>query len=580
VVLGNPPYSYESANTGAWISDLVREYYTVDGMPLGERNPKGLHDNYVKSIRFGQWRVHETGEGILAFISNNGYLDNPTFRGMRESLLHEFDTMYILNLHGNSRKKEHAPDGSPDENVFDIQQGVAIGLFIKQSSSNEHAEVYYADVWGRRDGKYATLMAQDVSNTNWQTLQPESPWYMFVPQDTSKARRYEQNWRITDIMPISSAGIVTSRDHLTMQWTKQTMLNTVKDFAQLSEDEARTKYALGEDVRDWKVALAQADIRGQALTDDHITPLFYRPFDQRYTYYTGKTRGFLCMPRPATVHHVLSGDNVSLTFTRSISAGQPYTHVFCTSQSILARFFPDAACTTYFAPLYIYPNGQKHPTLFDYENGRRPNLAAPFISDIEQQLGMAFVPDGTGNLDTTVGPEDIFHYLYAVLHSPTYRSRSVEFLKRDFPRVPITSDNTLFKTLAAYGATLVDLHLLRLPGSSGVCGAGGASLLNKPAAQGVKQVGVTKNPIENVQYNEPDQRVVIGKGMSFEGIEPETWAMQIGGYQPLHKWLKDRKGRTLSFDDAIHYMRMVIALRETLKIMEKIDQVIPSWPIA
>jgi hypothetical protein len=194
-------------------------------------------------------------------------------------------------------------------------------------------------------------------------------------------------------------------------------------------------------------------------------------------------------------------------------------------------------------------------------------------------LGLTFTPDGSGDLTTTIGPEDIFHYMYAVLHSPTYRTRYAELLKIDFPRIPITSDTELGKTLVRYGAMLVDLHLLRLPGSGGVGGAGGAAILCHPKEQGVTQHKVTQGSVEQVTYNEQDQRVVIGTGRYFAGVEPETWAMQIGGYQPLHKWLKDRKGRTLSFDDALHYMQMVIALRETRRVMGEIDQAIPSFPI-
>ncbi len=193
------------------------------------------------------------------------------------------------------------------------------------------------------------------------------------------------------------------------------------------------------------------------------------------------------------------------------------------------------------------------------------------MRDVEQHLKLSFIPDGIGDLTTTVGPEDIFHYIYAVFHSPTYRTRYAEFLRIDFPRVPITNDKTLFATLAAYGAELVDLHLLRLPGTGGVGGAGGAAaILLKPAEHGVTQRKATASPIDNVTYDAQRQRVVIGNDAYVAGVDPDTWEIQIGGYQPLHKWLKDRKGRTLSFDDVLHFMRMVIALRETRRIMAEI----------
>jgi hypothetical protein len=273
---------------------------------------------------------------------------------------------------------------------------------------------------------------------------------------------------------------------------------------------------------------------------------------------------------------MLAGKNIALLVCRQ-QAITGFYHVLCTETIVESHAVSlKTREGTFVFPLYLYPDQQD---MFATER-RRPNFAPAFISDIEQRLSLAFIPDGRGDLNTTIGPEDIFHCIYAILHSPTYRKRYAEFLKIDFPRIPITSDKALFKTLVALGASLVDLHLLRLPGSSGVGGAGGAAILNKPAEQGITQVGVTTAPVETIRYNEQQQRVVIGNGMSFEGIEPETWVMQIGGYQPLQKWLKDRKGRTLSFDDALHYMRMVIALHETRRVMMEIDAAVSAWPIA
>ncbi len=577
VVLGNPPYSYESANTGEWIGELVRDYYVVDGQPLGERNPRGLQDDYVKFLRFGQWRINHTGEGVLAFISNNGYLDNPTFRGMRESLLREFDTIYLLNLHGNRRKKEHAPDGSSDDNVFDIQQGVAIGIFVKQSASSEHATVYYADLWGKRASKYDSLMSQDVRTTAWQPLVPTTPWYFFVPQNTALSPEYEQGYKIPDVMVVNSLGIATARDSLTVQWSQKDISQIIKDFVSLTEEEARTRYHLGDDTRDWKVSYAQDDVRKNQQSATAITTLAYRPFDTRYTFYSGNSRGFLCRPRPEVMNHLVHQDNIALCCirrSRDNTTGNFFVSTTLTDKSILSPL--DNAIV---APLYLYPNGHEHPMLFDYGNGRRPNLSAAFISDVEQRLGVRFVPDGAGDMEATIGPEDVFHYLYAVLHSPTYRTRYAEFLKIDFPRVPLTRDKAVFKTLAAKGAALIDLHLLRLPGSRGVGGAGGAAVLSKPGDQGITQHGVTTGPVEQVRYNEQEQRVLIASDRYFAGVEPAVWEMQIGGYQPLQKWLKDRKGRTLSFDDALHSMRVVVALRETRRLMAEIDAALGTWPV-
>ncbi len=584
VILGNPPYSYASANTGEWISTLVRDYYQVDGQPLGERNPKGLQDDYVKFIRFGQWHINHTGKGILAFISNNGYLDNATFCGMRQSLLHAFDTIYILNLHGNSRKKECVPDGSPDENVFDIQQGTAIGIFIKQSraQSQNHATVYYADLWGRRDSKYATLAAQDVQHTPWQTLSPATPWYLFIPQDTDQIKEYQSFWKIGDSMPVQSSSITTARDHLTIQWSRSDMLRVAQHFASLPPEEARAYYRIGPDARDWKVALAQADIQRHGIADSHIVPILYRPFDQRYTYYSGQTSGFLSRPRFDVMHHMLSGPNLAIATGRAGQAIQTHSVwniIFCVQHITDLNLYRRGGNNLF--PLYLYPNAHEHLGLFHSSaaanaercNGRRPNLADAFVRDVEQRLGLTFIPDGMGNLSTTVGPEDIFHYIYAVLHSPTYRTRYADFLRIDFPRVPMIDDKAVFATLATHGAVLVDLHLLRLPGRGGVGGAGGAAILRTPSDQGITQHSVINIPIAYTRYDEQHRQIYIMHNAFFAGIAPETWGMQIGGYQPLHKWLKDRKGRMLSCDDALHYMRMVIALRETRRLMADIDAV-------
>ncbi|MEO7000673.1 MAG: N-6 DNA methylase, partial [Ktedonobacterales bacterium] len=284
VVLGNPPYSGHSANKGEWITALLHgeerepgqrggrgrptgSYFAVDGQPLGERNPKWLNDDYVKFIRFAQWRIERSGHGVLAFITNHGYLDNPTFRGMRQSLMQAFDDIYLLDLHGNSKKKERTPEangGGKDENVFDIQQGVAIGIFIRRrggKSGSRAAQVHHAHLYGERQGKYDWLEAHDLADTEWTDVAPQSPYYFFIPQDRALAEEYEAGWRINNIMAVNSVGIVTARDELTIRWTPDEVWQTVNRFASLPSEEARSAFALGPDARDWKVALAQQDVK-------------------------------------------------------------------------------------------------------------------------------------------------------------------------------------------------------------------------------------------------------------------------------------------------------------------------------
>lgn len=589
VVLGNPPYSYESTNTGTWISSLIRDYYLVDGKPLGERNPKGLQDDYVKFIRFAQWRIEQTGYGILAFITNHGYLNNPTFRGMRQSLMQSFDDIYILDLHGNSKKKERSPDGTKDENVFDIQQGVAIGIFVKRqekAGSSAMTNIYHAHLWGSREvyekvgqeqrlvgGKYHWLAEHDMTTTEWKKLEPAKPFYLFEPVNTIYAEEYEQGWKVTDILSVNAPGIVTARDALTVQWKEEDIWTTVNNFSSLSQEEARERYQLGQDTQDWTVQLAQKDIKASGPSRSKIKPILYRPFDVRYTYYTSNTKGFFSRPRNEIVRHMLSGRNLGLITVRQVAEGI-FNHVIATRSMIDNRATLSNKGYALLLPLYLYPD-PKQDSLFkdlttNTPDGRRPNLLPAFIEDFATKLKMHFIPDGSGDQQQTFGPEDIFNYIYAILHSPNYRERYSEFLKIDFPRLPLTTNPDLFCKLCTLGDRLVRLHLMEKVGK----------IITKYPVSG-------NHIVEKIDYtvstDTPEQsRVWINKTQYFEGVPPQVWEFHVGGYQVCQKWLKDRKGRTLEFPDINHYQRMIAALTETIQLMEQIDEVIDEhggWPI-
>jgi len=603
VVLGNPPYSGQSANIGKWIVDLLHghdshleqatgNYFQVDGKPLGEKNPKWLNDDYVKFIRFAQWRIERTGYGILAFITNHSYLDNPTFRGMRRSLMETFDDIYVLDLHGNAKKNERCPDGSKDENVFDIQQGVAIGIFVKKRGTgvspveihgqDAHATVHHAHLWGLRElyerdtrgkevlsgGKYYWLWHNPLGSTEWNTLQPRAPFYLFVPQNVELLSEYEQGQRITDIFSVNSIGIITARDKLTIHWTQEEVWRTVKDFSSLPPEEARSRYDLGSDAKDWKVTWAQKDLRASGLRKGCIATVLYRPFDVRHTYYTGTSRGFLCRPRRDVMRHMLAGHNLAVVSCRQISSGR-WQHVMAADSLTDDCYVSNKTRERgYLLPLYVYPERQKERPTDDAS--RRPNLAPEFVADFAGRLKIRFVADGKGDIKETFGPEDAFDYMYAVFHSPTYRSRYAEFLKIDFPRLPLTSNADLFRELCGLGEELVGLHLMDKHG---------ASLTKYPVED--------DNTVEKVRYTEPGQgadegRVWINKTQYFEGVPPEVWEFHIGGYQVCRKWLKDRKRRQLSYDDITHYQHIVSALSETIRIMAAIDETIDrhgGWPI-
>ena len=445
VLVGNPPYSGHSANKGDWIRDLLRgnnhglfveNYFEVGGGPLNERNPKWLNDDYVKFIRLAHWEIERTGLGLIGFITNHSYLDNPTFRGMRESLAATFPAVYLLDLHGNFKKKEHAPDGGRDANVFDIQQGVAIGLFMKPVQT-VLPRCSHADLWGEREaagggGKYGWLESNDVLSTTWNALSPKPPLRLFVQRNEVLQEEYETGWRLTDILPVNSVGIVTARDKLAIQWTMKDMERVVEDFVAREPEDARSFYKLGKDARDWKVQLAQEDVlEGDGL----VCPVLYRPFDRRFTYYTGNSRGFICRPRPEVMRHMLAGENIGLSTTRSTEIAEGWEHVFV-SKDITQHHTVSLKEVNYLFPLYKLP-----PEALVNVVNREPNLDPKFTQAFKSNIGLDFITDGIGDLAVTFGPEDIFHYLYAVLQSPEYRRRYADFLKSDFPayRYPATT---------------------------------------------------------------------------------------------------------------------------------------------
>lgn len=585
VVLGNPPYSGHSANS-SWemvgkekklnfIGQLLRDYYYADGKPLDEKNPKWLQDDYVKFIRWGQWRIECTGAGILGLITNHGYLDNPTFRGMRQELMKAFNEIYILNLHGNSKKKECAPDRSPDENVFDIQQGVAIGIFIKMPGIAGPSKVYHADLFGSRESKYKRLFDSDIQITEWIPLAPQSPFYLFIPRNAALFAEYQTGWIVTDIFPINSVGIVTARDSLTIGWSSEELWETLLDFAGILPENAREKYHLGRDVRDWKVHLAQKDVKSSGPSRDKVTQILYRPFDLRFTYYTGQSRGFICMPRPHVMNQLIAGHNIALISARSNKSGT-MDHFFA-AKTVMETKCGESTTQSCLFPLYIFDDGQSIQTpLFEVNrsdirlHSRKCNLNQNFVVKFTSRLGLKFVSDGHGDLAVTFGPEDIFAYIYAVFHSPTYRQRYAEFLKIDFPRVPMTSSLELFRKLCILGEELVALHLLESPYL--------AQLITRYPVVGDNIV--EKGFPKFVVYEEGQPGYVyVNKTQYFEGVPKEVWEFHVGGYQVCEKWLKDRRGRQLSFDDLMHYQKVVVALKETIRLMAEIDRAIPGWPI-
>jgi predicted helicase len=550
VITGNPPYSGHSKNKGDWISASIDEYKfvwekTAEGLderkPLGERNPKWLNDDYVKFIRFAQMKmdgftfktsgpdrkpiehsVPGVENGIVGIITNHSWLDNPTFRGMRQSLMRSFEQIYVLDLHGNAKKKEHAPDGSKDENVFDIEQGVAISLFVKGPMLERG--IWRADLWGKRLEKYQATANGALQNFDWTRVKPNAPHYLYQVQDAARRKVYERGLSISEIFPLSSVGFVTSRDHLAIGFTEDEIRKRIADFASRDSEDARAHYKLGRDVRDWRVGWAQDDVK----KGGQVIPILYRPFDRRFTFYTGRSRGFHVYPRH-NISRQLLRPNIALITSR-LTKGEDFRHVQVTDKPT------EVICMS---PV-TSNNGFVFPLRGD---AGRENFSAEFRAFIDARYDYPYTP------------EEILGYIYAVLHAPAYRTRYAEFLRIDFPRIPFAESSDDFEALSELGWELVQAHLLREWPRKGLG----------------KYHGKGDNTVEAVRYSPQEQAIAINNTQSFRPVPEEVWNFHIGGYQVLDKYLKSRKGRKLTLDEIDHVAAVADSLAFTIGQMARID---------
>ena len=554
VITGNPPYAGHSKNKGVWISTAINEYKFVhvtdaegreQRKPLGERNPKWLNDDYVKFIRFAQMKMDAVAEGVVGVITNHSWLDNPTFRGMRQSLMRSFEQIYVLDLHGNAKKKERSPDGSDDQNVFDIEQGVAISLLVKKK--NVERGVWRADWWGKRIAKYQGGAEQTIASVEWQKLEPRAPDFLMLMQDYDEKSRYGTGWKVTDIFPANSVGIVTARDNLCIHFDEAELMRTVRDFAALDPEAARQKYQLGKDVDDWKAEWAQADVKDHGANERYATKILYRPGDDRWTYFTGRSRGFICRPRQDVMRHMMR-ENVAIITTRLTKDDWSAL----VTDTLAAHKSGSRYDITYIFPLYLYPPepGQRRtksdlPGDNDSFAGESciESFARAFRNWLDEKYGPHF------------SPEEIFGHIYAILHAPTYRTRYAEFLRIDFPRVPFPESADDFETLSGLGWALVQAHLLR----------------ELPRQKLAAYHGKGDHTVEAVRYTPEEQAVAINKTQFFKPVPQAVWDFHIGGYQVLDKYLKSRKGRVLSLDEINHVSAIADSLAFTIEQMARID---------
>lgn len=587
VVLGNPPYSVSSTNKGAWIESLVADYKKN----LNEKNIQPLSDDYIKFIRYGQHFIEKNGEGILAYISNNSFIDGIIHRQMRKSLLDSFDRIYIIDLHGNAKKNETALDGTIDQNVFDIMQGVSINIFIKSknSANRNTAKIFHSSIFGPRELKYLLLNQQSLSTIKWNPVNPEKPNYQFIHTDKKRDLLYNQGFSSAQVFLQSSSGVETRKDYLVTSMDGKILAEVIKDFKTLDEGAIEHKYQVNNDSRDWKISWAKNDV---TINNPKIESILQKPFDLRKIIYTGKVKGIVGYPMFNNFKHFINHDNLGLISKRGRLLGNnsDYSHISITKYITDKNYLADQS---YIFPLYLYPDNTQ--LNLDGHTGRVPNLNMDMVGQIAKWLGLAFVneknpspslshgemenphlasPKGRGTLKPPLpqgegwgeghntnqfAPIDLLDYIYAVLHSPAYREKYKEFLKIDFPRVPYPKDAAKFWQLVALGGQLRQLHLLESPVVKKYITQypeDGDNIVAKPRYEGTAK-----------------GRVYINDSQYFDAVPLVAWEFYIGGYQPAQKWLKDRKTRTLTFEDILHYQQMIVALTETDRLMKEVDGV-------
>ncbi|MFM2279286.1 MAG: hypothetical protein RLZZ444_1517, partial [Pseudomonadota bacterium] len=572
-VIGNPPYSGISHNNGPWITRLIEDYKYVDGVHFGERK-HWLQDDYVKFIRFAEHMIEKNGEGVLGFITNHGYLDNPTFRGMRWHLLNTFDQIYVVDLHGSSKKVHASSIGNADANVFDIMQGVAIIVAVKRKADPKKgkglARVNHAELWGAREAKHEILWRSGLSSMATQTLQLNGPQYAFVPRDFEIEAEYLKGFSVAALMPLSSTGVVTARDGLVVAIDRGELEQRISAFVDPSRSDAEVrdqffgvkeegKYPPG-DTRGWKLSAARKSLQDSNWKSD-LETVAYRPFDERWILYRSD---MVDWGRIEFMKNFRGVKNIGITLCRQ-GVGAGWENVFLTESMIDDSFVSNRSKERgYLCPLYRYPNPNEpvYTETGHLDERIRVNFEPDLYQRIRAMAGLAGQataiedpyafrkPTGEARPDEV----KVFDYIYGVLHCPAYRERYAEFLKIDFPRVPFPSSPEVFRKVSEAGEALRRLHLMEE-----------AAIGETPYRFHGEGEGVVDRPAWEAG------RVSINSEQYFEGVPELAWNFRIGGYQPAQKWLKDRKGRALTYDDVRHYQRIIKILTETDRIMREIE---------
>ncbi|GAA8750827.1 DNA methyltransferase [Helicobacter pylori] len=525
-----------------------------------EKNPKWLLDDYVKFMRFAQNKIESLGHGLFGFISNNAFLDNPTFRGLRRSLLECYDELYILNLHGNARKKEKTPQGAKDENVFNIKQGVSINLFVKKAQTTKQ-KIHYYDVYGERAEKYAFLAQNDLKSIEWLELAPREPFYLLLPLKTRLLDEYEQGFSVKDMFQVGGTGICSKRDHVVFHKTKESLLKLLKDFSNLEPNELCRKYDIGDDSRDWRLEYAIRDVRANADNlEKYIVLCQYRPFDYRWTYYTPNSRTFLAYPVYDVFKHMLpplpptnpktpnqTRKNVALITSRRFCQSQKSGVGFVSNKisDLHTWTCPGMEGGDYVNPLYHNPNYTE-------------NFTPEFRSFIDKHYNHSFEP------------LEILGYIYALLYSPNYRKRYEDFLKADYPKILFTEDKDLFRALSLLGIELIGLHVLNQESLN----YSFEKLKDATIGESCYKEAHERNPIiKKPSHNE--QRLYINHSAYFVGVSQEIYDYRIGGYCVLDKYLKSHKDESCDFD---HVSNIIKVIARTIEIQKTLGFLTSDLP--
>lgn len=549
VAFGNPPYAVSSQNKSDWIKELIKDYKK----DLNEKKIN-LDDDYIKFIRMTEHYIEKTGYGCVAMITNNSFVDGITHRQMRKHLLETFDKIYIYDLHGSSKKKEDTLDGSKDENVFDIMQGVAISIFVKNGKKEgKLADVYHLDSYGRRKDKYEKLWESSLSDSGFKKLDYKEPYYFFVPKDFRMEDDHGKGFKINELMPINNSGIKTDRDSLFIDIDATVLSDKISTLLSGNYDESFTQKFRVKDSGSYKLTRA---VKGKTFLDKFIQRIQYRPFDYHNIYYDPT---IISRSAYQVMQHFLRGDNLGLVVKRQCK--QDFSYIFLTNTIAESCLFESAYANNTVLPLYIY--NQDSYT-------RTPNLNLKIIKEIEHALSLKFIHDhelSEAQNKENFSPLDLLDYIYATLHSLNYREKYKEFLKIDFPRVPYPQGAAEFWRLVEIGSELRKTHLLEGEKFDGV-----RSLITKFPIAGSNKVETinAKSFIPN-QENKLVGKVHINKDQYFDNVPLVAWEFYIGGYQPAQKWLKDRKDRELTHDDILHYQKIILALSETDRLMRETD---------